>query len=157
MIRSHANTTDCGRALEIWTRAGGPLAIVGGDVKVGIGTDAPEYTLDVCGTILAKEIIVDETDWCDYVFKEDYMPMTWNEKEEFYTVNKHLPGIAKAEDIEANGLKTGETMKGMILNIEENRLDITDLYKMLIEQKEELSRIKQENKELKQLLQSKDN
>lgn len=39
--------------------------------NVGIGTDNPQNKLDVNGTIRAKEILV-ESNWADFVFKQNY-------------------------------------------------------------------------------------
>jgi len=119
------------------------------DGNVGIGTGTPGYKLDVCGTIRSTECIIDIPWWGDYVLDKDYKRMTWEEKQNFYLINKHLPGIASGKEIEANGLKAGKTMQGMILNIEENRLDITDLYKMIIGQNKEIETLKKELYELK--------
>lgn len=100
--------------------------------------------LNVCGNIKAKEVEVDAS-WCDYVFEDDHQRMTWQEKARFIKENKHLPGIDPGKKIEEEGLSVGKTMAGITLNVEENRLDITDLYEMYYE-------LKKENTELKQQL-----
>ncbi|MFH1319552.1 MAG: hypothetical protein ABII90_02715 [Bacteroidota bacterium] len=43
-------------------------------------------------------------------------------------------------------------MSGVILNVEENRLDITDLYKMYYEIKTDMAAVMKENAMLKQLI-----
>ena len=40
--------------------------------NVGIGVNSPNHRLTVAGTIGACEIIVEESNWCDYVFASDY-------------------------------------------------------------------------------------
>lgn len=112
------------------------------DGRVGIGTSNPSHKLSVVGTIDACEIIVDSFSWCDYVFEEDYERMSWKEKSKYLRRNKHLPKIASAKEIKENGLKTSETMKGMVFNIEENTLDIIDLYKIIEKQQEEIENLK---------------
>ena len=62
----------------------------------------------------------------------------------FYKKNKHLPGIASAKNIVDNGLKITDTMEGMMLNVEENRLDITALFIKLEELKEENKKLQKE-------------
>lgn len=95
----------------------------GNEGKVGIGTTEPRHMLDVCGTMRAKEIIV-EADWCDYVFEEDYKLMSINELEDFLKVNKHLPNIPPAAEIENNGLKVSAVNQKMMEKIEELTLYI---------------------------------
>jgi hypothetical protein len=97
--------------------------------------------LNVCGNIQAKKIRV-ASGWCDFVFEENFVRLNFEEKELFYKKHKHLPNIPPASEIETNGLDLSEVMKGMMQNIEEDRLDITELYKRLV-------KLEEENKELK--------
>ena len=123
--------------------------------SVGIGTDSipDDFKLAVCGKIKAKELELDFYSWCDYVFEEGYKRMTWKEKELFYKKYNHLPYIAPARQIVEEGLEMGETIRGVTKNVEENRLDITDLYKMYKELKKKFYEIKNENTALKQRIQ----
>ncbi|MCW5981204.1 MAG: hypothetical protein KIT09_24185 [Bryobacteraceae bacterium] len=41
--------------------------------NVGIGTGNPQYKLAVNGVISAKEVIVTNTGWPDYVFRPSYL------------------------------------------------------------------------------------
>lgn len=116
--------------------------------NVGIGTSNPQYKLDVCGTIRSKEWIV-ETGWCDYKFNPDYKRMTWQEKSDYILKNGHLPEIDSGQKIETNGLQVGKTMKGFVYNIEDNTLDIIDLYKENQLQKDQIEELKIENNLLK--------
>lgn len=84
----------------------------------------------VCGELKAKKVKV-QTGWCDFVFKPGYEKMSWLEKEAFYTKEGHLPYVVSEKTIEENGLDVGETMSGMMQNIEEDRLDITELFKRM--------------------------
>ncbi len=104
------------------------IADVGG--SVGIGTSAPDplYKLSINGTARSKEVIV-ETGWADYVFENNYNLRSIDEMEKFVLLNKHLPNIPKAEDIQKNGLKVGETNKLMMEKIEELALYIIQLKK----------------------------
>ena len=65
---------------------------------------------------------------CDFVFADDYKKLSWKEKEEFYKLNKRLPYVEPAAKMEENGLDVGANFSGMLRNIEEDRLDITELY-----------------------------
>lgn len=95
---------------------------------IGIGTTTPAYTLDVCGTVRAKEVRV-ETGWCDYVFDKNYKLKPLDEVEQYINQNKHLPGIAPASEVEKDGLKVGEMNKTMMEKIEELTLYVIDLSK----------------------------
>ena len=75
--------------------------------------------------------------------------MNYNEKEKYFQANKHLQGIAPVEETNKKGLKAGETISGIIMNIEENSLDIIELYKENIKQKEQIEELKTENALLK--------
>ena len=96
--------------------------------NVGIGVTSPVYKLEVCGTIRAKEVRV-ETGWCDYVFEKDYKLRTVDELDKYINENKHLPGIASANEVETEGLKVGEMNKAMMEKIEELTLYIIQLSK----------------------------
>jgi hypothetical protein len=96
--------------------------------NVGIGTTAPGYKLDVCGTIRAKELRV-ESGWCDYVFEKNYKLKTIDELEQFINENKHLPGVAPASQVEKEGLKVAEMNKAMMEKIEELTLYVIQLSK----------------------------
>ena len=49
--------------------------------------------------------------------------------------NKHLRGIAPEKEIFENGLDISGTLQGLTMNVEEMRLDMIELYKMIQEQK----------------------
>lgn len=96
--------------------------------KVGIGVYPTTYKLEVKGTVRALEVLV-ETGWADYVFDEAYNLRSIDELEKFVVLNKHLPNVPKASEIETNGLKVGETSKAMMEKIEELTLYIIQLKK----------------------------
>lgn len=125
--------------------------------NVGIGTDLTSNTynninnyfkLAVNGPIRAKEVIV-ETSWSDFVFDTSYIRMRWQEKLSYIKSYKHLPAIPSAKDIETNGLNTGETMNGMMQNIEENTLDIIELFQIIEKQDEQIKGLQKEIELLK--------
>lgn len=116
--------------------------------KVGIGTALTSnpngYTLAVNGIIGAKELKIEitSTTWSDFVFDKNYKRMSFLEKEAYYKKEKHLPNIVSAKEIGEKGLTVSAVMAGMTQNIEENTIDIVELYKRMIE-------IEKENAELK--------
>jgi len=94
--------------------------------NVGIGS--PEYKLDVCGTLRASEIIVDLLGQCpDYVFESDYSLMSIEELQEFIRMNKHLPEIPSAKQVEQDGINLAEMNMLLLKKIEELTLYIFDL------------------------------
>ena len=120
----------------------------GSSGAVGIGTTyiPSNYKLAVNGNIIAEEVYVKlRSGWPDYVFDANYKRMSISEKEKYISENKHLPGIASAKEIDEKGIPTGEVMKGITQNLEENSLEIIELYKLFKE-------LKKENEELKQVL-----
>jgi hypothetical protein len=122
---------------------------IGSDGNVAIGTIHTDgFKFSVNGNMRAKDIIVRLTGWSDFVFEENYQRMSILDKEIFYKKEKHLPNIDKASMIETDGLQVGKTMNGMMQNIEENTLDIAELYKRLLI-------LEKENSELKEALKNK--
>jgi hypothetical protein len=118
---------------------------------VGIGTTyiPDDYKLAVNGNIIAEEVFVKlRNGWPDYVFDANYRRMSILEKEKYISENKHLPGIASATEIEKTGIPTGEVMRGMTQNLEENSLEIIELYKMFEELKNENEALKKKVEEL---------
>ncbi|WP_417430978.1 hypothetical protein [Halpernia sp.] len=121
---------------------------------VGIGTDNPEYNLDVKGKaafsdnvkiaakLEAKEIKVTTTPTADFVFEEDYQLPTLEEVEKHIKEKKHLPEIASAKEMEKEGVNVGEFQIKLLQKIEE-----LTLYS--IEQNKQIKELQEENKTLR--------
>ena len=107
--------------------------------KIGIGVQNPTEKLAVNGKIRATEIKVDSGPWPDYVFEESYQLPSLKETEAFVKLNKHLPGVPKAKEIEENGLSLGEMNKILMQKVEELTLHMIRLDK-------ENEELKQQNK-----------
>jgi hypothetical protein len=113
--------------------------------NVGIGTTLPTHKLSVNGTIRSREVIVENINWADYVFDEQYKLKPLLEVEAFIKANKHLPNIPSAKEIEKNGLSVGETQKKMMEKIEELTLYLIESNKQiesLKKQVDDLQKIK---------------
>lgn len=96
--------------------------------NVGIGTNSPDYKLDVEGTIRTRELKVD-MEGADFVFEDDYELRSLNEVEEFINNNKHLPDIAPAAEMEENGVNQSEMNQKLLQKIEELTLYLIELKK----------------------------
>jgi hypothetical protein len=108
--------------------------------NIGIGTETPDTKLAVNGTIHAREVIVDLVGWPDYVFQDDYNLMSLEELEKSININKHLPNIPSACEIENNGIQLGQMNKKLIEKVEELTLYIIQLNKELQEVKSQLKK-----------------
>ena len=106
--------------------------------SVGIGTSNPLYKLSVNGTILAKEIRVNEdaSYWPDFVFDKDYELMSLSEVKQFVSKHKHLPSVPSAADIDGKDVSLGEMNRILLQKIEELTLYIIDLQKQIDEMKQ---------------------
>jgi len=133
------NATDGG--LNFWnptTSSSGTvnyrLFLQDGTGNVGIGTNHPEYKLDVCGTIRAREVKVNLNGTCpDYVFEPNYELMSFDELREYLENNKHLPGIPSASETEENGINLSEMNMMLLQKVEEMTLYILELEQRISE------------------------
>ncbi len=129
---------------------------IGGDVEymtikgnglVGIGTNAPQFKLDVAGTIRACEVRVNvDGGWCDYVFEKSYKLMPLADVEKFITENHHLPKIPAAADVHKNGLDMGSMQISMMEKVEELTLYVIQLKKENDELAKRLAAVEQAGK-----------
>jgi hypothetical protein len=69
--------------------------------------------------LVAVEINVKTNVWADYVFGKDYKLKTTDELEKFITLNKHLPNIPSAAEVEKDGVNVGNMNVKLLEKIEE--------------------------------------
>jgi len=109
--------------------------------NVGIGTTAPQYKLAVNGTIGAKDVIVTNTGWPDYVFRPGYRLRPLREVGEFIAANRHLPDMPPAAEVEARGVSVGEMQAKLLAKIEELTLHLIRQEKESEELRERLRKL----------------
>ncbi len=100
--------------------------------NVGVGTNSPKFKLDVIGTIRAREIKVD-LNGADFVFENGYNLRPLTEVESFVKANKHLPDVAPASEMQANGVSIGEMNARLLQKVEELTLYTIQLNKRVAE------------------------
>ena len=95
------------------------------NANFGLGTNNPQYKLDVIGTIRAREIIVN-TYGADFVFEQGYKLRPLPELETYIERNSHLPDIPSATDMQAGGMGVSEMQTLLLQKIEELTLYIIE-------------------------------
>jgi hypothetical protein len=107
--------------------------------NVGIGIVNPVEKLDVAAKIRACEVILEQNNWCDYVFDANYNLKSLDEVEQFIKQNKHLPNIPPAGEIAQNGIAISDMTQRIMEKIEELTLYV-------IQQQKEIEQLKQKIK-----------
>jgi|GEM_PF-1465724 len=133
--------TDNGAEINTWTGSISHLIFnPNGSVLIGQTTSravAGKYKLDVLGGVRANSIVVN-TDGADFVFAKNYRLRPLSEVAAFIEANHHLPEIAPAAQMQAEGVSVGELQTQLLQKIEELTLYI-------IEQNKQFLQLKQEN------------
>lgn len=109
--------------------------------NVGIGTLTPAEKLSVNGNIRCKKVTVTLNGWADYVFEKDYELIPLPQLEKFIQLNKHLPDVPSAREVEEHGLDLGNNQATLLKKIEELTLYV-------IEQNKEIKSLEEKNKML---------
>ena len=127
---------------------GGKVGI--GDFITGSGV-TNDYKLYVTKGIRTEKVKVDIAagSWADYVFEEDYKPATLKEVESYIKVNKHLPNIPSAEEVEKEGLNLGEMDVKLLQKVEELTLYLIEQNKIINELQYDVKNLKKDNELLK--------
>jgi hypothetical protein len=110
------------------------------------------FKVNTNGQTYAREVIVSLKDFPDYVFKPDYKLMPLGEVKSYIEINHHLPNMPSSADVEKDGANLGEIQRVSVEKIEELTLYMLEIKKEMDKQNKEIEKLKQENKELKSLI-----
>ncbi|HUM67180.1 MAG TPA: tail fiber protein, partial [Chitinophagaceae bacterium] len=114
----------------------------------GIGTETPDAKLTVKGTIHTQEVKVDLNGSLapDYVFEEGYYLLSLDDVDAYIKVNKHLPEVPSAEEMEGNGINLKEMNLLLLKKLEELTLYVIAQNKRLAEQDNRITNLETELK-----------
>ena len=153
------SSTGTNQKWGVWNNAAWRF-VVQGNGRVGIGTAAPGYALDVVGDINTSGNIRQSGGaytFPDYVFESyyegfseynlDYKLKSLSEVELFLKENKHLPGVQNRVDVKSKGWNITE---GVRTNLEK----IEELYLYTIEANKTINQLSKENENLKAQLEA---
>lgn len=97
--------------------------------NIGIGIKTPSEKLAVNGNIRAKEIKVEAINWPDFVFEDGYKIRPLEDLELYIKVNKHLPDVPSANEVENGGVELGRLNNVLLKKIEELTLHVINIEK----------------------------
>jgi hypothetical protein len=134
----------------IWDNANGKSPfLINEEGKVSIGGwlvptgGNQNYQLYVYGNIAARDLKVTINTFPDYIFANNYKPLTIYELENYIKLNKHLPGMPSAEEIKKNdGFEVGDMQQKLTKTVEEQALYIIQLQKQIDEMRGEIENLK---------------
>jgi hypothetical protein len=143
--------------IKLFTQATERLTITGGG-NVHIGTPivghSDTYKLNVFGSARANSIVVNTTG-ADFVFAKNYRLRSLSEVESFIQANHHLPEIAPAAQMQAEGVSVGELQTQLLQKVEELTLYLIEQSKQLHEQNKKLEaqskQLENQNKQIEAL------
>jgi len=115
-----------------------------GRVRIGdgIGPNDVDAKLSVTGTVYARKLKITQATWADFVFDKHYKLLSLKEVEKFIKINKHLPGVPSAAEIENKPIDLGETQAMLLKKIEELTLYIIEQNKKFETQQIEIKKLK---------------
>ncbi|MCH7411482.1 hypothetical protein MM239_18990 [Belliella sp. DSM 111904] len=99
--------------------------------NVGIGTTHPTNKLEVNGTIRAREVKLEATNWPDYVFSDNYELRSLEELKSFITQKGHLPGLKSAKQYGEDGVNMLELNQLLLEKMEELTLYLLEQEKRI--------------------------
>jgi hypothetical protein len=106
--------------------------LASGQVRIGLTqpTSQPNYKLAVAGQIVAQSLYITAPNtWADFVFAPTYQPMSLAKLETYLQLNKHLPSVPSASEVEANGYSVTDMDAKLLQSVEELTLHVIELSK----------------------------
>jgi hypothetical protein len=98
--------------------------------NVGIGTTNPgSFKLAVEGKVGAREVVVTQAAWSDFVFKDDYKLKPLAQVADYVKKNKHLEGVPTEAEVKKNGISIGEMQAKLLEKVEELTLHVIAMKK----------------------------
>ena len=108
------------------------------------------YILDVNGKIRANEVVVNMTG-ADFVFDSNYQLYSLSDLEKYININKHLPGLKPASEMQIDGMGISELNTKLIQKIEELTLYTIAQNKKIIELEKQDAKIQYLEEKIKEL------
>jgi hypothetical protein len=144
-------TTDASGGIAFATSDGGDLThrmYIGksGNVGIGTGTRNLAERLSVNGTVRAVEIKVENKNWPDYVFNDNYKRPSLKEVALQIKNVGHLSDIPSADEVKMKGVELGDMNARLLKKIEELTLYLIDKDKEIDSLKQRMSAIEDGNK-----------
>lgn len=117
----------------------GSNVTIAGTVQIGankpVSSTYTPFALSVDGNIVARKVMVETSDWADYVFDKSYKLKSLSDVEAYISQNKHLPNVPSECEAIDNGQDIGEMNKVLLQKVEELTL-------YLIQQQKEIDALK---------------
>ncbi len=110
-----------------------------GHVAIGTGSVPAGYTVAIKGKVKAQGVVVDPTNWADYVFEPDYKLRSLKEVKSYIESNGHLPDVPSTKEVEQTGVDVSEMQSTLLRKIEELTLYV-------LKQQEEIEQLKKQIK-----------
>ena len=122
---------------SVWSE-NNAVASYSGEVAIGRSTVPSGYQMAVEGKIRTREVRVDQENWPDYVFEEDYDLPTLKEIQRYINENGHLPNMPSAKEVELQGMELGKMDRLLLEKVEELTLYVIELKKQIKKQRKEI-------------------
>jgi hypothetical protein len=116
--------------------------------NVGIGTTNPQSLLAVNGIITAKEVLITETGWADFVFEPNYALPSLEAVENYINTHKHLPDVPSEKEVNEDGVTLGKNNAVLLQKIEELTLYAIEQNKKLKDKSKKIEELEESIKKV---------